>query len=433
MVFSLFGKRSEPKRGRSASTPIPPAMPVTPTRPKQSLQAQRELARRTAQKIDEIESEMQMESHRLRGADDRDDATDFNQRAEDDTDFLGDVSTAGSMSLTVSNGPPVVEEAAILFANGQIEGAQAALEYALTESDPGAGAHQIWLMLLDLLMVRGDDEAFEGRALQFAEIFETSPPVPPANRALLKKGAKSNMPTTTLSAGLEGMVARSMESLLKSADKGPVKIDFANVKRLTAEGVAAVASAVAQLEKTRKTVHVAGVASMIALLEAELEGCRDDNYWALAFWLHRVQGDMEAYDNCSLNYAIALEVSPPAWTPMIGSITMTKDAAPAADTGPSIDAKLLGTRMALIGTLEGRIEPVLQKISDYAAGREKVEIDCRQLARVDFASGGSLMNTLVGIHASGKRIVLFEPNQLVAALCVVMGLHEVVTMQMAKV
>ncbi|MCP6646062.1 hypothetical protein NL493_28350, partial [Klebsiella pneumoniae] len=63
---------------------------------------------------------------------------------------------------------PVVEEAAMLFANGDDEAALSTLERA-TFGDLGSSTEQVWAMLFDLCHALGRVDAFEAHALAYAE------------------------------------------------------------------------------------------------------------------------------------------------------------------------------------------------------------------------------------------------------------------------
>jgi hypothetical protein len=77
---------------------------------------------------------------------------------------------------------PVVEEAAILFANGQDEAALATLEAAASAGGLGTAADQVWAMLFDLYQIMGNREVFDKRALEYSMKYEKSPPTGSSRR-----------------------------------------------------------------------------------------------------------------------------------------------------------------------------------------------------------------------------------------------------------
>ena len=68
-----------------------------------------------------------------------------------------------------------LEQAVVLFANGQDAAARGLLE-ALIRAYPGIEGRRFWHLLFDLLQVVGDRAAFEKLGVEFAVACETSPP-----------------------------------------------------------------------------------------------------------------------------------------------------------------------------------------------------------------------------------------------------------------
>src|SRR5258707_9466614 len=90
--------------------------------------------------------------------------------------LAGEPGPAASVSPAANNVAPVIEETAILFANGEIEPALARLSNAVREAELGDSALQAWLMLFDLLQHLDMLVEFEALAMEFVVKFERSPP-----------------------------------------------------------------------------------------------------------------------------------------------------------------------------------------------------------------------------------------------------------------
>ena len=88
--------------------------------------------------------------------------------------------------------------------------------------------------------------------------------------------------------------------------------------------------------------------------------------------------------------------------------------------------------VALSGDLLGKAEAELARLINYAAEHHKIVIDCKGLRRVDFTAAGVLLNWAVGAQGSHKTIELRDVSNLIAALLVVMGLHEVAQIERRK-
>jgi len=141
VAFSLFGKKPEPPAKPAARKPAP-AAPAAPARPSAPSPAE------PPPKEEEL-GDLDFTS------------PDAIQVQEEDH--------TGQVELRESSASmhPVVEEAAILFANGQDEAALATLEGAADAGTLGAEAEQVWAMRFDLYQLLGRREAFEKHALEY--------------------------------------------------------------------------------------------------------------------------------------------------------------------------------------------------------------------------------------------------------------------------
>lgn len=77
--------------------------------------------------------------------------------------------------VEVSDPALVVEESAILYANGQSEIAEHVLKDAI-KADPGRSAPTAWAMMLELYRLTGRRAEFDELAIDYASKFEGSPP-----------------------------------------------------------------------------------------------------------------------------------------------------------------------------------------------------------------------------------------------------------------
>ena len=65
----------------------------------------------------------------------------------------------------------------------------------------------------------------------------------------------------------------------------------------------------------------------------------------------------------------------------------------------------------------------LQALRAHAANRGEVVVDCRGLRRMEFVAAGDLLNEVVTMRSAGKQVLFVEPNYLVYALMLVMGIR----------
>src|SRR5690606_2872121 len=132
----------------------------------------REAARLTAQKIDQIESEMiHGGASALSAANSTHMLTEPDGERAGASPELHEGAHGRSMAIDVSAStlPPGLEEAAILYANDQVEPAIAALEPTLTDTGrTPAFDRLVWLVMLDLCQFGGDKARFDAVSVEFA-------------------------------------------------------------------------------------------------------------------------------------------------------------------------------------------------------------------------------------------------------------------------
>lgn len=270
-IFSFFGK----KDGRPASAPDDKdpsrkrraddaARGVPNSEAGRAQTVQRTVARATALKIDAIESEMSSEFVNTLNA---------NQAAANapgqskgvappriksqvaapaknqlkkaaafqttlpmgnTTEFLlGDGTTVGNVALSATETAPVIEEAAILYANGQVDMVEQVLRDAIRDDSLGTAALTVWRMLFELYQLTGKRTQFDTLSIDYASKFETSPP-PWIETAVEHAPAHAetprSVPTVPFSGKLDGSIVKLLERAQKLAELSKVlRLEFIRV------------------------------------------------------------------------------------------------------------------------------------------------------------------------------------------------------------
>src|SRR6185295_1896955 len=88
-------------------------------------------------------------------------------------DFFG---SANAIEINTSGAGSIVDESAILFANGQELAAEQVLRAGIAGEDLGHATQSAWLMLFELLNQRGDRNEFGQLSQQFIQRISGSPP-----------------------------------------------------------------------------------------------------------------------------------------------------------------------------------------------------------------------------------------------------------------
>ena len=456
MVFSLFNRKDRQDSRRAREAVLARTADSRPGPNPDTLAAQREAARRTEEKINQIESEMIAAAAVARAGADRPpmgpataaraEAPTVPQAArpapvaDPATAFLGD--QAGAMAIDVNGSalPSVLEEAAILYSNGQAQPASLALRQALADSGLGAYQSLAWLMLLDLHQALGDRQSFEALALEYAARFESSPPGwseqlgAPASGA--RAGAANGIAAVDFPAILDAAVAAQVDSIVAaSARRRETVADFGRVESVDADAAEALLRLLRHFEKSPNALVVRGGEALFAAARNAIEpGRRDPSEagWMLALQALRVLGRQQAFEDLSIEYCVTYEVSPPSWEPIATTVRAGEPvaadlAAPVAPQRQEADA------FALRGDVVGRMQAELQGLRTHAAARREVVVDCRGLRRMEFVAAGDLLNEVVTMRSAGKQVLFVEPNYLVYALMLVMGIQELAEIRRRKI
>lgn len=402
MAFSLFGKKPEPpaKPAVRKTAPEAPA-PSRPAAPKPESAAQ-------PSPQDELES------------------LDFTvpgaiQVQEEDH--------PGQFEIRESSATlhPVIEEAAILFANGQDEAALATLESAADAGGLGAAADQVWAMLFDLCQLMGRRELFDKRALDYSMKYEKSPPtwVEPVRQTLgpaLTTGGTAFVAFT-------GMLGESAEKAVRQLEKivagNPVaRVDFGKLQSVDALGAQMLLKAMQAARKAKCELVMSGAEKLVELLKGKIEVGRgeDEPFWLLLLELYQHMGQQGPFEEWAVNYAVTFEVSPPSWEkrppPKKPAATEERSAEPDVFT--------------LSGEMYGAGADGFRKLIDFASGREQVVIDCGRLERMDFVSAGLFLNTLTNLQIGGCSVTIRAANHLLCALFGVLGIDQVAHIERRK-
>lgn len=487
MAFSLFGRKGKPDPGRARSdTAARGSESARSQSPADSLEAQRELARRTAEKIDRIESEMMSSPSQgastsahppatasggaSQSVDPRRATTATNPppsaarpppsaytaapqlRSEplvepQPPDYstsvvLGDTYVGfGGIEVSTSSLPPELEEAAILYANDQPAACIATLKAALELDMPLQWQRQGWLMLLDVLQASADRAGFEAVALEFAARFERSPPAwieDPASRP--QPGATGPAAATVrFSGALDGSSLRQFEQARRTLQtRNKVSLDFGQLVSADAQGAGAACEFLRACEMAGGEVTLLNLRKLLSLVLAGIEVGRrdpDESLWQLALLAHRLLGSQQQFEELSIDYCVTYEISPPPWVAPPASIRLEADGALAAEPsgdGAGRQSGPVGSVFHLRGDVVGRMVDELAALREFAVDRGEILIDCRALRRIDFVAAGELLNEIVTFASRGQSVLFVEPTTIVEAMFIVMGLHEVADIRSRK-
>lgn len=349
------------------------------------------------------------------------------------TEFLlGGQSTICDMALPASEAAAVIEEAAIMYANGQSEVAEHMLAAAVAADNLGAVTVRAWWMLFDLYQLTEQRQAFENLAVEYASKFESSPP------AWLESGHNETKSAAATSSGTTPMVPFSgkldagsvklIERIQKlSENYRTLRLEFARVTEVHPAGCSLLLGELKKLQKSGHDLILVGAPELADKIRAILEvGRRDDteDAWLLLLEILRLLNREKEFEETSIDYCVTFEVSPPAFVAPKNKVTTAASEAPAR-SDPQ-EAFMMPAR------IEGRIDDLIVAIAAYSDEHSPAIVDCSQLARVDFNAAGRLMSGLTPFCISGKQIEFHQVNHLVTELFNMMGLRDIVAIHPRK-
>lgn len=305
-----------------------------------------------------------------------------------------------------------LEQAVVLFANGQDVAARGLLE-ALIRAYPGNEGRRFWHLLFDLLQVIGDRPAFEKLGVEFAEVCETSPPTWRQEQPQVSRSADGPQFISlqgVLTADCLAPLAE-LEKLIKQ--KQPAIIDCGKLIGCDDDVAGRLAELLSRARCTGLDVLLDQPEAFLHRLNDRLVAGEATHVksWLLLLELLQRHGTQEAFEERAVDYAVTFELSPPSW-----------DARkPASSTKIVPPSSRRNDAHYLSGDLKTcRFEELIPVIEE----QESPVLDFSGVRRMDFFSAGQLVNRLAPYKAAGREVVIRSPNHLVAELMAVVGLNK---------
>lgn len=450
-LFSFLGKKdNEPDKTTSEKED---ARRKREERTASSQILQRDAARATAMKIDAIESEMTSElikppktsnsqlrkstpatppANNAAASSDKKEAGQVAKPAQTalpamgmTTDFLlGSEAVVAGIEVASSETDPVIEEAAILFANEQTDMVEQVLQSAIQDKTASESNRVIWWMLFDLYQITGKQDSFDNLSIEYASKFETSPPTWEGSRLepqATKETPTSAVPMIAFASKLDDSIVKQLERLQKMGENNKaVRLEFVRVTEVAPAGCALLLDALKKLHKAGNDLIFVGAAELAEKIRSILEvGRRDETEapWLLLLEILALLNREKDFEETSIDYCVTFEVSPPAFVPPKNKVTMALEETAVEDN--------MTNHFMMPLVVDGRTDQLIAAIKEYAANHNPAVIDCARLTRVDFGAAGQLLSGFAPLAGNGRTIELINVNHLVAALFNVMGLRDI--------
>ena len=314
----------------------------------------------------------------------------------------------------------VFEEAAVLYANGNVLEAERVLDGVLGDSANTAG-EGLWMMLLDLYRLTGQRERFESRVLDYATRFERSPPPWEDLSAQSERRKADVAPLVNLSGNLSGQAEPQFQQICVIGRKsGGIRIDVGRLRSADETGCTLLRKALTQLAADRVKVAILNPAQLVNMLDGLIAPGRAEgrDIWLLVLELLQYTGEHERFENLAVDYAVTFEESPPSWEfkaqQQAAAAQAALEGAARADEGFRFE-----------GELTGASNETIRKLAAVASQCQVITVDCSRLRRIDFVGAGTLFNVLATLQTQGKLVVLQNVNAMVGALLRVMSVDQV--------
>lgn len=386
---------------------------------------------------------------------------------------------------------PALAEAAVRFANGELDAAEKGLRLLLVQEPQSMTARVAGLALLDLLHARRHFEGFEEFAAEFADRFGV--PVPrwptdvqttPSRYAGAVPVADMLAPSTwTCPLFLDAAAVSSLSRTLSYP--GRVKwLDWTGLLSADVHAAEALLREVTPLLQRPLELHFLGGAVLRRRLKSSTPSGRRENdpvWWLLRLAFMQVMHRRDEFDLVALDYCVTYGVTPPEWMEplcqfqladsmppespvpespepiqplpsqmggldvlewpsMVTTIHGSETQFPAAETTlasdwPTTLPAISGAAARLFGFLSGEMLAATRALDEALAAHPPNKlfvVDCQLLERVDFTAAGTLLQWLMAAMGRGTQIELRGVSRLVAAFFHVVGIDEAVSVRLRQ-
>ena len=382
----------------------------------------------------------------------------------DDGRSPGPLPSAGSALVPDLMPDPIVhdaelEEAAILFANGDDAGAESGLLEILRPGASHADHVHTWLTLFDLYRATGAQGKFEAAAIEFAQHFNRSAPqwfsLPDLVRALAQPAEKPNHESATadwICPAVLGVQSLGVLNTAIARAPMPWRLDWRYLKTIESAAFEPLSKLFNNWTAQSVQLRFLGeVQLQKVLLDATPSGepAVDPKWWQLRMAMLRVIHRPDDFELTALDFCVTYEVSPPDWqvarcdykslddeggamgratiigeptTETVYSTLLELDGDSGLDFPASTSVRFLSVDLS--GQIQGDAVGVVDRLEASLAGAGRMQISCAKLIRVDFSAAGMLLNWVSARQAENRFVEFSEVNRLVAAFFNVIGIVE---------
>ena len=364
-----------------------------------------------------------------------------------------------AVELSDDNADPDLEEAAIRFANGDDQGAEAGLLEALQSGNGLPEQTEIWTAaLFDFYRATDQQGKFDRIALEFAEQSGRSAPawfsmpaemsVAPAEDSTSSAAAPLMDDAVWESPARLDLTAMGTLHLALASAPLPWYLGWGSLKEIEPNALHSLGQLFANWCSQRVRLRFDGAENLSKVLEGYApvgNNSVNTTWWRVRMDLFRIMRRQDEFELLALDYCVTYEVSPPAWQDARcdylrdkrgrdGAKTAASDLAGVDGAGTNGQATYtapmgLEESPLVVVELTGEIagdaaEALLRLEAGRHQGTGRLVISCAKLIRVDFSAAGSILNWVAGREEEGCNVQFREVHRLVAAFFNVIGINE---------
>ena len=362
-----------------------------------------------------------------------------------------DFATPFSVEVSEVVHDPELDEAVIAFANADFDQCEQALT-ALTRIGGARAQHaETWLVLFDLHRATGQQQKFEGLALEYAQQFGWSAPQWHSLPKMVAESAQQDKPRERRTAGEIGWICPEVLDIDAVAKLRSVTLqlplpwvfDWSGLRQVEPEAAAQLSELFRHWAPEPLDMRwLSGQRFLSALQDAAPTGVRDADpaYWVLRLDALRLANRPDQFDEAAIDYCVTYEVSPPSWERTrcqvrIGGSGLSTQSPPLSQIGEvattflesSVEEQSGGVTMATVelsGQLVGDIGATLSQLDTQLAAAAMVTVTCTKLIRVDFIAAGDLLNWVLAKRGESRSVTFADSHRLVALFFGAMGINE---------
>ena len=320
---------------------------------------------------------------------------------------------------------PLAQEAAVLFAANYIEPCARMLKAEIKDAARSANK-QAWLLLFDVYQIQQNRQEFDALSMLYSVKFEQSPPAWQEN-ADMPTDARQPPPRERKDFfGFRGgkELAGEIEKFRAFAEaQGSVRLDVGKLTAIAAPDAGALADALTKMRKKAMPMWFNGVEVLEKALRAafnEKPSEANKAYWQLMFEIMIIEGKSAEFEELGLEYAVAYEMSPPAWEVYVNSVSAAVKSSVAKAVAAANPAE---NGFPLKGLISVASANQIAELNTHAASRTEVTLDMSKVSRVDFHYTGQFLDLVKGYQLAGKRVILAGLNEINAALLEAIGVN----------